>query len=149
MGGKGAKDLTVAAIAGARYAVVSRGQLMQLGLASGEIDRRVAIGRLHVVHRGVYAVGHRVLTAEGRWMAAVLACGRNAVLSHATAAAAWEFGTIGSGRIHVTVPGDPGRKRRRASASIEAERSSRATRRRTATSPSRRPSAPCSTSPRP
>jgi hypothetical protein len=46
-----------------------------LGLTRNEIDRRVAAGWLQPLHRGVYAVGHRVLTAEGRWMAATLATG--------------------------------------------------------------------------
>jgi very-short-patch-repair endonuclease len=72
----------------------------------------VQAGRLHPVHRGVYAVGHRVLTTEGRWMAAVLAGGEGAVLSHLTAAAAWGLRRAGSGVIHITVPGWPGRKRR-------------------------------------
>src|SRR4051794_35165781 len=53
------------------------------------IDRRVALGRLHVVHHGVDAVGHTMLTRSGRWMAAVLACGPDAALSHASAAALW------------------------------------------------------------
>src|SRR3954451_5310156 len=53
------------------------------------IDRRVALGRLHVVHHGVYAVGHPALGRSGRWMAAVLACGPDAALSHASAAALW------------------------------------------------------------
>jgi hypothetical protein len=51
------------------------------------VDREVAARRLHVIQRGVYAVGHRALTREGRWMAAVLACGPRAVLSHHSAAA--------------------------------------------------------------
>ncbi|MGI8920120.1 MAG: hypothetical protein ACR2HD_00370 [Solirubrobacteraceae bacterium] len=45
-------------------------------------DRRVRAGRLHPIHRGVYAVGHSRLTLRGRWMAAVLACGPGAALSH-------------------------------------------------------------------
>src|SRR4051812_39851018 len=55
----------------------------------GSIEHRVALGRLHPVHRAVYAVGHTVLTRSGRWMAAVLACGPGAALSHASAAALW------------------------------------------------------------
>jgi REase_MTES_1575 len=93
--------------------VVSRAQLLVLGLSGAAIDRRVRAGRLHLLHRGVYAVGHRVLTIEGRWMAAVLAAGRGAVLSHASAAMAWELRRTASALIHVTVPGDPGRKRRK------------------------------------
>ena len=62
---------------------------------------------------GCYAVGHTALKAEGRWMAAVLALGGDAVLSHATAAGAWDLRRRGSGAIHVTVPSTAGRKRRR------------------------------------
>jgi very-short-patch-repair endonuclease len=69
--------------------VVSRGQLRALGFGRGAIERRLSVGRLHVVHRGVYAVGHRALRVEGRWLAAVLACGDGAVLSHRSAAAHW------------------------------------------------------------
>jgi very-short-patch-repair endonuclease len=112
MEGKVASDRAIAELAGAQHGVASRSQLRTLGVTRNEIDRRLAIGRLHVLHRGVYAVGHRVLTVEGRWMAAVLACGSNAVLSHATAAAAWDLMPAGSGATHVTVPGDPGRTRR-------------------------------------
>jgi uncharacterized protein DUF559 len=72
----------------------------------------MSVGRLHAVYRGVYAVGHRVLTREGRWMAAVLAGGTNAVPSHAAAAAAWDLRPVGSGAIHVTIPGTAGRARR-------------------------------------
>jgi very-short-patch-repair endonuclease len=102
----------IAALAASQHGVVSREQLHVLGLSEQAIDHRVRIGRLHVIHRGVYAVGHRVLTMEGRWMAAVLAAGRDAVLSHTSAASAWELRAVGSGAIHVTIPGDPGRKRR-------------------------------------
>jgi hypothetical protein len=80
-----------------------------MGLTNEAIGRRVDAGRLHPIHRGVYAVGHTVLKAEGRWMAATLATG--GVLSHATAAAAWELLPVGA-TIHVTVAGDVGRKRR-------------------------------------
>jgi very-short-patch-repair endonuclease len=47
------------------------------------------LGRLRPVHRGVYTIGHRLLSRDGRWMAAVLACGPTAVLSHLAAAALW------------------------------------------------------------
>jgi hypothetical protein len=91
--------------------VVSRSQLLHAGLTRNEIENRMAARRLVAVHRGVYAVGHRVLTAEGWWMAAVLAGGEGAVLSHTSAAAVWELRRVGSGMVHITVPGDPGRKR--------------------------------------
>jgi very-short-patch-repair endonuclease len=102
-------DHSIAALAGRRHGVVSREQLRGLGLSPAAIDHRVRAGRLHVIHRGVYAVGHRVLTIEGRWIAAVLAAGAGAVLSHGSAAAAWELRPIGAGAIHVTIPATPGR----------------------------------------
>lgn len=107
-----ANDSEIATLAGAQHGVVARWQLLTLGLSGQAVDRRVSGGRLHLLHRGVYAVGHRVLTVEGRWMAAVLAAGDRAVLSHDSAAAAWELRPPGGGAIHVTVPGDPGRARR-------------------------------------
>jgi hypothetical protein len=82
-------DVGLAQLAGAQWGVVSRGQLRALGFGRGAIERRLSVGRLHVVHRGVYAVGHRALRVEGRWLAAVLACGDGAVLSHRSAAAHW------------------------------------------------------------
>jgi very-short-patch-repair endonuclease len=78
---------SVAELAARQHGVVSRGQLIALGI--GGIDERLARGLLHAIHRGVYAVGHRRLTPEGRWMAAVLAAGPGAVLSHRAAAALW------------------------------------------------------------
>jgi very-short-patch-repair endonuclease/predicted transcriptional regulator of viral defense system len=112
MAGKSAQDLEIAAFADAQHGVVSRAQLLQAGLTRNEIDHRIAARRLRRVHQGVYAVGHKRLRVEGRWMAAVLACGKGAVLSHQTAAAAWELRRVGSGAIHISVPGDAGRKRR-------------------------------------
>jgi hypothetical protein len=106
-----ARDLEIAALAGGQYGVVSRAQLIDLGLAGTEIDHRVRAGRLHAVHRGVYAVGHAVVGVEGRWLAATLAT--RGALSHTSAAAAWDLMPVGSGAIHVTVAGDPGRARRR------------------------------------
>jgi very-short-patch-repair endonuclease len=72
-----------------QYGVVSRAQLLELGVRPRALSHRLAAGRLHQVHVGVYAVGHTVLTRSGRWMAAVLACGPDAALSHASAAALW------------------------------------------------------------
>ena len=83
------------------------------GFTNEDIGRLVRAGRWIRVHRGVYAVGHRILTSEGWWMAAVLAGGRGAVLSHGTAAAVWDLRRAAGGAVHITVPGDPGRKRRR------------------------------------
>jgi hypothetical protein len=112
MGRQGATDPVIAGLAGAQHGVVSRAQLVALGLSGQAIDRRVHARRLHVIHRGVYAVGHSVLTLEGRWLGAVLAGGTGAVLSHASAAAAWDLRLVGSGAIHVTIPSHAGRRRR-------------------------------------
>lgn len=71
----------------AQHGVVARWQLLELGFTGAAIRHRVRVGRLHPVYRGVYAVGRRQLTRRGRWMAAVLACGPGAVLSHESAAA--------------------------------------------------------------
>jgi hypothetical protein len=74
-----------------------------LGFDRGAIDRRVASGRLHRLYRGVYAVGHIVLRPEARWLAAVLACGEGAVLSHRGAAALWALHPTAAARVDVTV----------------------------------------------
>lgn len=104
-------DRAVSRLADAQYGVVARHQLLGLGLDGDAIKRRVRAGRLHVLHRGVYAVGHTVLKAEGRWLAAVMACGDGAVLSHATAAALWDLQPSASARVHVTAPTTAGRAR--------------------------------------
>lgn len=83
---------------------MSTAQLHGLGLTRGAIALRVRNGRLHRVHRGVYAVGHARLAPRGRLWAAVLACGGvcAAVLSHRTAAACWDLLPSPAGRIEVT-----------------------------------------------
>lgn len=105
-------DRAIAALAARQHGVVSRPQLRALGFTDSAIDRRAAAGRLHRVHRGVYAVGHRVLSWHGRCLAAVLACGRGAALSHGSAAALWDLRRGAPVRIDVTVPTAGGRARR-------------------------------------
>src|SRR5215203_5191564 len=83
------KDARIAELAARQHGTVARRQLIALGLSSKEIERRIAYGRLHPVHRGVYAVGHKALSGLGRWMAPVLAAGDGAVLSHRSARALW------------------------------------------------------------
>src|SRR5258705_13201472 len=72
-----------------QHGVVARRQLLALGLTADAIKHRLKRGRLHPVFRGVYAVGRPELSRHGRWMAAVLSCGRRAALSHESAAALW------------------------------------------------------------
>jgi len=68
------------------WGVITRAELRECGLPDDAIKHRVGSGRLHRVYRGVYAVGHPHLTPEGRFLAAVKACGSRAVLSHFSAA---------------------------------------------------------------
>jgi len=104
-------DRAIASLASRQHGVVSRRQLRALGLRDSAITDRSARGRLHRVHRGVYAVGHPLLTARGRWMGAVLACGPRAALSHASAAALWELRPSAAVIVDVTVPGSGSRAR--------------------------------------
>ena len=67
-------DKEVARVAEGQHGVASTGQLLRAGLGRNAISDRVRAGRLHGVHRNVYAVGHRSLSQQGIWMAAVLAC---------------------------------------------------------------------------
>jgi uncharacterized protein DUF559/putative AbiEi antitoxin of type IV toxin-antitoxin system len=96
-------DQRLAATAGRQYGVVSRAQLYEMGFDNPAVARRVESGRLHRLHRGVYAVGHTIVGAHGRWLAAVLACGEGAVLSHRSAAALWGLRPTAAARIDVTV----------------------------------------------
>lgn len=86
-------------------------QLMELGLTERAMQNRAKAGSLHRIHRGVYAVGHRPQTRESRLMAAVLACGSGAVLSHRSAAVLWGLCEPGApdGPIDVTAPNRRGR----------------------------------------
>ena len=88
-------------MAARQHGTVATWQLLRLGYTEHVIRRLVAEGWLHPVHRGVYAVGHRRLSVKGRWMAAVLACGPDALLSHRAAAALHELRTA-PGMIDVT-----------------------------------------------
>lgn len=108
---KDAVDRLIAGLADHQHGVVSHGQLVELGLSRQAIHQRVRSGRLHVVYRGVYAVGRRRIDRRGWWKAATLAAGDGAVLSHTSAAALW--GLIQSREsVEVTVPSGGGRKRR-------------------------------------
>jgi Protein of unknown function (DUF559) len=90
-------------LAGRQHGVVARRQLSELGFTKSAIEHRVARGRLHLVMHGVYAVGWPRLTDRRRWMAAVLACGEGAALSHHSAAALWGIGKERRDRIDVSV----------------------------------------------
>jgi very-short-patch-repair endonuclease len=101
---RGGLDRLIAAIAANQHGVIALFQLLELGLSPRAVRDRVAGGRLHRVHQGVYAVGRADLPIKGRWMAAVLACGDGGVLSHRSAATAHELLNVRGGRIEVTIP---------------------------------------------
>ena len=98
-------QLEIAAIAHRQHGVIAIRQLMQI-VGSGAVKHMVQTGRLHRVYRGVYAVGHSRLTREGRYMAAVLACGDGALLSHRSAAWLWGL-RLDHWKIEVTARSGP------------------------------------------
>ena len=107
-----APDLEIASIAARQGGVIAAGQLAGVGLSKYAIRNRVGTGRLHPLHRAVYAVGHPRVPAAGRRWAAVLAAGDGAVLSHGSAGDAWGLRKNSSPRMHVTLAAHNGRQRR-------------------------------------
>jgi very-short-patch-repair endonuclease len=91
----------VAALAGGQHGMVARRQLLEVGLTPEMIKTRLRHGALHRFHRGVFAYGHQALTVESRWMAAVLAFGPDAALSHRSAGQLW--GLVPRSRIRPEV----------------------------------------------
>jgi very-short-patch-repair endonuclease/predicted transcriptional regulator of viral defense system len=113
----------LARLAAQQHGVVTLRQLYSLGYSDSQVRTRVAAGWLHRIHHGVFAVGRRPLPIERHWMAAVLAGGEGAVLSHWAAAQLWRLRRIRSqatnsrgGHSHppidITVPSRGGRRRR-------------------------------------
>src|SRR5689334_8913630 len=93
-----------------QHGVITRIQLLGLGFSEDAIKHRRARGRLRQLYPGVYAVGQLELTQHGKWMAAVLACGEMAALSHDSAAALYRLAKA-TEPIHVSVIGE-GRSRK-------------------------------------
>jgi len=103
-------DARLARRAEEQHAVATGAHLRALGLSNEQIEYRLRAGRLHRLHQGVYAIGHRDITLHGRFLAAVLAVGADAVLSHRSAAVLWGFAPkpwAQDGTIHVAVPRRP------------------------------------------
>jgi very-short-patch-repair endonuclease len=125
--GSRSPDALVARTAARQHGVISIGQLRGLGVSDDAVRARLLTGRLHRVHRGVYAVGHSSLPFEGRCCAAVLAAGGDrrvseaesvldfwsAAVSHRSAACLWDLMPAGDGPIDVIVGGLGGKARRR------------------------------------
>jgi predicted transcriptional regulator of viral defense system len=96
----------LARLAARQHGVVTLAQLYSLGFSDSQVRTRAAAGWLHRLHRGVFAVGRRDLTLHGRWMAAVLACGDGAVLSHQAAGELWNIRRRRdeAPKIEITIP---------------------------------------------
>ncbi len=95
-------DMTIAELAARQHGFVSRGQLLAAGASPNEIRQRIEVRRLHPVYVGVYSVAPPLLLRpNGRYMAAVLACGEGALLSHRAAAALLGLRPSASPRIEV------------------------------------------------
>jgi Transcriptional regulator, AbiEi antitoxin len=96
-------DVVVARLAAAELGVLSADELRRCGLSRRMVADRVDQGHLHRLHHGVYAVGHPNIPIEGRFLAAVKACGHGAVLSHFSAGAVWEMVEWDGRHVEVTV----------------------------------------------
>jgi very-short-patch-repair endonuclease len=92
------------ALARRQHWVITRAQLLVIGYSERAIEYRIEVGWLHRIHAGVYAVDREELTLEGGFIAAVLACGEGAALSHESAAQLWQIRRRRPGPIHVSVP---------------------------------------------
>jgi very-short-patch-repair endonuclease len=109
MGDKTRSHRAVAQLAGRQHGLVSSAQLAVLGFSRQVTAGEVARGRLHPVHRGVFGVGHRSISRQGRCLAAVMASGAGTLLSHRSAAWAWGLTRRWTETVEVTAP----RSRRR------------------------------------
>jgi hypothetical protein len=99
-----AGDAAIATLAEQQRGYITRRQLLQLGLSRQSISRRLETCRLIRVYTGVHLVGHLPTLPQDRAVAALLACGRNAVLSHGSAAALWGVFRRWEEPFEVTVP---------------------------------------------
>jgi very-short-patch-repair endonuclease len=97
-------DGAIVELAVRQHGLVTRRQLLEIGLHSRAIEHRMERGRLHPLYRGIYVVGHPNPSREGRWLGAVLSGGPGAVLSHQSAAALWGIRPTSRSRIDVTIP---------------------------------------------
>ena len=124
-------DRAVAAVAERQHGVITRKQLTAIGMTAGGIRSREVAGRFHRLIRRAYSVGVRPRGAHAAWMAAVLVCGRGAVLSHVSAAALHRIRLTNSAYIDVTCSTRAGRVREgiRAHAALVARTATNARRR--------------------
>jgi predicted transcriptional regulator of viral defense system len=107
------RDRRLAQLAARQHNLITTRQLRRLGFTKQQILERVRNARLHRIHRGVYAVGTPNLTRKGWYLAAVLACGNGAVLSHNSAASLRRIQDAPLSPVHVTVPPGNGSRTRK------------------------------------
>jgi very-short-patch-repair endonuclease len=111
--GSPSREREIVDLASRQRGLLTHTQLVSLGVGERAIKRWLASGRLQNVHREVYAYGSQPITKRGKWLAAVLAMGPEAFLSHRSAAALWGV-AADDHKVHVTAPGGrqvrPGRK---------------------------------------
>src|SRR3954451_15689172 len=88
----------------AQAGVISREQLRGLGFSDDQVKLRLTDGRLHRLHRGVFAYGHRLIGSRGHWWAAVLAGGAGAALSHRSSGALWDLLSTFRPVVEITTP---------------------------------------------
>jgi hypothetical protein len=86
-----------------QHGVVTRRDLLRIGFSSAAVEHRLGTGRLRPAARGVYTVGWPLTDRKQGWMAAVLVCGEDAMLSHGSAAALWGIGPQGAGPVDVSI----------------------------------------------
>jgi very-short-patch-repair endonuclease len=103
-GHKTSEGAAVWELARRQHGVITRAQLLEVGYTRHAISHRIARGRLHILHRGIFTVGRAEVDQLGLWMAAVLACGTTAVLSHQSAAELWEIRPRQGRRPEVSLP---------------------------------------------
>jgi len=106
-------DRRIGEVAARQHGAITLLQLEEAGLGRRGTSERAKKGQLHRIHQGIYTVGHRAPNLHTRFMAAVLACGDGAVLSHTSAAVLWKLLKPIDGPVHVSVPSATGRKSRR------------------------------------
>jgi hypothetical protein len=99
-------DAAIVGVAARQNGIVTRRQLLDLGLSDDAIRHRLRAGRLFRVHPGVYSVGRPALTPLERANADVLACGSGAALSHRSAMVLWGYWRHWEWPLEVTVVGD-------------------------------------------
>jgi predicted transcriptional regulator of viral defense system len=109
---KGEVTINWASLAREQHGVVSVWQLRELGYSKEALRHAVKTGRLHRIHRGVYALGHDAVSRQARCLAAVLSCEEEALLSHRSAA--WLWGLTGRFTSPIEITADSPRQTREA-----------------------------------